>query len=57
MELLLSCRDRGRFLGVSGEQGERKTPKNRAEKNRVAVFLIFVKQILSCCRVRLVTKL
>jgi hypothetical protein len=47
----------GRFLGISGEQSEEKTPKNRAEKNRVAVFLVFVRQILSYCRVGFVTKL
>jgi hypothetical protein len=32
-------------------------PKNRTEKNRYAVFLVFAKQILSYCHVRFVTKL
>jgi hypothetical protein len=32
-------------------------PKNRVEKNRCAVFSVFVRQILICCRVVLVAKL
>jgi hypothetical protein len=57
MELPGCLSERGRFLGILRKESREKMPKNRMEKNRIAVFSVFVKQILTCCRVGFVTKL
>jgi hypothetical protein len=56
-ELLPDLLKYGRFLGILRKASREKMPKNRMEKNRVAVFPIFVKQILSYCCVGHITKL
>jgi hypothetical protein len=45
----------GRFLGILKKQSKGKMPKNRAEKNRYAVFSVPIRQILIYCCGWLVT--
>jgi hypothetical protein len=55
--LLPATWNTGRFLGILKKDKQGEMPKNRAEKNRAAVFLFFIKQILTCCCVGAVAKL